>query len=107
MWWCAALCGGVARQTGHETQFCSQLVVASVMIGRLCKVLWPCVVQRRGRRRANEDEEGVSQGGRSGLQSTHAFATHEVAPGRQARRAGLGWGLVGQWMNDFSRPLEG
>lgn len=28
MWLCAALCDGVARQTGHEMQFCSQLVVA-------------------------------------------------------------------------------
>lgn len=80
MWWCAAivLCGGVARQTGQETQFCSQLVMASKMIGRLCKVLWPCAVRRRERTGANEDEDGVSQGGRSGMQSTHAFATtHE------------------------------
>lgn len=56
-WWCAAivLCGGVARQTGQETQFCSQLVLASIMIGRLCKVLWPCAVRRR---EATEGERG-------------------------------------------------
>lgn len=77
VWLCAALCDGVARQTGHEMQFCSQLVVASAMIGRLCKVLWSCAVQRWRARRANEDEEGVSQGGRSGMQSTHASATLE------------------------------
>lgn len=49
------LCGGVARQTGQETQFCSQLVLASIMIGRLCKVLWPCAVRRR---EATEGERG-------------------------------------------------
>lgn len=89
--------GGVQRcvvgwhgRRGNRRKFCSQLVVASIMIGRLCKVLWACAVQRRGRggggrRRANEDEEGVSQGGRSGVQSTHAFATtHERRLGAQA-----------------------
>lgn len=76
--------GGVQRcvvgwhgRRGKSRSFCSQLVVASRTIGRLCKVLWACAVQPRGGQRANEDEEGVSQGGRSGMQSTHALATSE------------------------------
>lgn len=97
LWWCAALCSVVARQTGQETQFCSQLVVDSIMIGRLCKVLWSRIVQHRGGQRANGVQEGVSQGGRSGMQSTHAFAsrrgwTHEKKKDWVGRLAS--WGAV-------------
>lgn len=64
----AALRGGVARQHPH-------LLVAiggqQHKIGRLCKVLWglrcPTPLFRP---RANEQQERVSQGGRSGMQST-------------------------------------
>lgn len=57
--------GGVQRcvvgwhgRRGKRRKFCSQLVVASIMIGRLCKVLWACAVQRRGRGGPEEGERG-------------------------------------------------
>lgn len=107
--------GGVQRcvvgwhgRRGKRRKFCSQLVVASIMIGRLCKVLWACVVQRRGRWGGEEGERGRTRAKMESHRAAAQECNQLMHSQRRMKRLGAQAGGAGvQWMNALSpRPLE-